>query len=59
MGGILIGFFFIIFYIYILPRKSGGAREDNPSGAALRNGHSAAAKCINEGAQKEKKLAPI
>ena len=30
-----------------------------PAAAPLRNGHSAAAKCLNDAAQKEKKTAPI
>ena len=37
-------------FVFNLPRESWGARVDNPSGTAC-----AAAKCLNDAAQKEKK----
>ena len=42
-------------FVFNLPRESWGARVDNPSGAAPLPNVNAAAKCLNDAAQKEKK----
>ena len=65
MGGILIGFFLLSFiYIYYLEKVGEHGRiipvaqRCEMAIAPLPNAN-AAAKCINEGAQKRKKLDPI